>query len=187
MGLNVRLPQGPHGHMAAATLNGRIHLAGGDSLAHFQRELRPPFSAAMATFDGENLTASDMALPLPRSGAHLVPTPDARLILAGGYGQAHHGDTEHASPVAQTQIFSPTTRSWGRGPELTWPVRHGVASVTDDGRRVHFLGGIWDPTFPWPADVSKVEKDTVTMQIGATDDPLELGLAEARSIAELMV
>jgi len=180
--INATLPESL-GHMAAATLNGRIHLAGGDSNAQIAGDLFPPFSAAMATFDGKSLIASDMALPMPRSGAHFVLTPDDGLILAGGYGQSHAGDAvlANAFPVAQTQIFSPTTRSWGRGPELPWAVRHCVASVTDDGRRVHFVGGIWGPL------VTQVWKGAVTMQIGATDDPPELGSAQVRSIAELMV
>lgn len=179
--VNATLPESL-GHIAAATFNGRVHLAGGGSHAHFQKELLPPFSAAMATFDGEELTSLDMALPMPRSGAQLVPTPDGSLMLAGGYGQAHAGDTKHASPVAQTHIFSPAMRSWGRGPELPWPVRHGVACLTEDGRQLHFVGGIWDPMAE-----GQVEKGAITMQIGATDDPPELGLARARSMMELMV
>jgi hypothetical protein len=179
--LNATLPESL-GHIAAATFNGHIHLAGGGSQAHCQKELLPPFSTMMATFDGEELTASDMALPMPRSGAHLAPTPDGSLILAGGYGHAHAGDTKNANPVPQTHIFSPATRSWGRGPELPWPVRHGVASVTEDGQHIRFVGGIWDP-----ASDSQVEKRAVTMQIGATDDPPALGLAQARSMMELMV
>lgn len=182
--LNATLPEGL-GHIAAATFNGRIHLAGGGSQANFQKELLPPFSALMATFDGEELRASDMVLPMPRSGAHLVPTPDGDLVLAGGYG----GDTGHAGPVAQTLIFSPVTRSWVLGPELPWPVRHSAASVSEDGQHLYLVGGIWpkDLSKVGPKDLSKVEKATVTMQIGATDDQPELGLAQARSIAELMV
>jgi hypothetical protein len=179
--LDVTLPEAL-GHMAAATLNGHIHIAGGGSHAHFQQELTPPFSSAMATFDGSSLTASDLALPMPRSGAHLVPTPDGGLVLAGGYGQVHEGEVceGDGSPVSQTQIFSPETRSWGRGPELPWPVRHGVASVTEDGLQINFVGGMWN--------VSHGEKGVLTMQIGAMpDDAPELALADTPSAVQLFI
>jgi hypothetical protein len=161
--LDVRLPEAL-GHMSAATLDGLIHIAGGGSQAHMQQDLTPPFSSAMATFDGSTLTTSDMTLPMPRSGAHLVPTPDGDLILAGGYGQVHEGEVceGDGSPVAQTQIFNLETQSWGRGPELPWPVHHGAASVTEDGLRLNFVGGFWNETHG--------EKGVITMQIGAPPD-----------------
>jgi N-acetylneuraminic acid mutarotase len=170
--LDVTLPEAL-GHMAAATLDGQIHIVGGGSHAHFQEELIPPFSSGMAIFDGKSLTASDMALPMPRSGAHLVPNPDGGLVLAGGYGQVHEGEVceGDGSPVAQTQIFSPQTRSWTRGPELPWPVRHGVASVTEDGLNINFVGGLWN--------VSHGEKGVFTMQIGVKADAPELEIPSA--------
>jgi hypothetical protein len=92
-------------------------------------------------------------LPSERVGAVSAPLPGGRALLAGG-SPFFQGDSLPPGPLKTALIYSPTTRTWTKAPNMNTARTDATATVLPDGR-VLVAGGYdrrvtTSPNLPYP-------------------------------------
>ena len=78
-------------------------------------------------------------LPSERSGAVAAPLPGGRALLVGG-SPFFQGDSLPPGPLKTALIYSPTTRTWAKAPNMSIARTDATATALPDGR-VLIAGG----------------------------------------------
>jgi hypothetical protein len=128
------------GHSVAILPNGKVLIAGGRNITVMDFGVtNPPAINKLATceiFDpATGLCTATGSMAYERVGHELVPLPDGRILVIGGYGK-NACQTATSDAIKSVEIYDPETGRWERVCELRYGHICPVAKLLPDSNKV---------------------------------------------------